>query len=567
MTAFAVESRRKGNKVRRTAAIGGKSRQGVLLIIVLAIACFLYLLALSSTRFGTYHDDGIYVATAKSLATGQGYNIISLPYEPAQTKYPPLYPFLLSLIWKVYPEFPQNLTAMTLLSVISTLGFLSLGWRYLLKREYARPWQVLAVVAMTALNWRTMILATSIYSEMLFAVLSVAGLYLAEKYQKEAMSWFAGIALGALMGLVFLTRSSGIALLIAVGLYFASRRRWRSALLPVGVGSLFILGWLAWSYFNRTTFEGGNSAYYTSYVRDLSSILTSLADQSAGSRITAILSIVGENLVGAIIVSIPVVCLGLNYASVASLSGPYLGLSIGLILAAFFLIAAGFVRHCRRGFRLLHIYVVSYLALHLLWPYASYDRFLMCILPFLLLFLITELEIPISLIRRETSATGKLASKISAAFICAMLVSGLSFISYSYASGIGRTFDSLRGAAEQAAEDTILIRWINEHTEPEDVLISYRDPKYYLYTGRKAISFSWPKQGSSWEGQQSLLLRIVSESRGRYLILTPNDFNHDSDEQLQRQSLRTLVNANRTLFTPVFTSEANSIIYRIERTQ
>ena len=552
--------------MRRTAAIGGKSRQGVLLIIVLAIACFLYLLVLSSTRFGTYHDDGIYVATAKSLATGQGYNIISLPYEPAQTKYPPLYPFLLSLIWKVYPEFPQNLTAMTLLSVISTLGFLSLGWRYLLKREYARPWQVLAVVAMTALNWRTMILATSIYSEMLFALLSVGALFVAEQYETEP-SWQKGVAAGALMGLAFLTRSSGVALLIAVAVHFAVRRRFRPAMLPIGVGSVFVIGWVAWSYFNKTTFKGGNSAYYTSYVADLASILSNLAAQSAGSKIAAVLTIAGENLIGAIIVSIPMVCLGLNYDWVAGLSGFSLGLTLVFILLVCVLIAAGFVRHCRRGLRLLHVYVISFLVLHLFWPYASYDRFLLCILPFVLVFLMTELSVPLSLIKREASANAKVNVKISAAFLFLILIFGLAFVAYGYVSGIKRTLASMEPAAKNAAEDANLIQWIKQNSDPEDVLICYRDPKYYLYTGRKAISFSWLKQGSSWEGQQSLLLRIVSESGGRYLILTPNDFNHDYDEQLQRQSLRTLVDANRTLFTPVFTSEANSIIYRIERTQ
>src|SRR5437867_3443068 len=68
------------------------------LIIILLCATLVYSTTLNPERFGGYHDDGIYVTTAKALATGQGYRIVSLPYEPAQTKYPPFYPFLLSLI-------------------------------------------------------------------------------------------------------------------------------------------------------------------------------------------------------------------------------------------------------------------------------------------------------------------------------------------------------------------------------------------------------------------------------------------------------------------------------------
>jgi hypothetical protein len=47
---------------------------------------------------GVYQDDGMYVATAKSIAEGEGYHLINLPGEPAQTKYPFLYPAVRSEI-------------------------------------------------------------------------------------------------------------------------------------------------------------------------------------------------------------------------------------------------------------------------------------------------------------------------------------------------------------------------------------------------------------------------------------------------------------------------------------
>ena len=143
-----------------------------LLILTVLGACSLYLSLLSPAGFGTYHDDAIYVTTAKTLATGQGYKIASLPYEPAQTKYPPLYPFLLSLIWRVYPQFPQNLTWMLLLSVVAAVSFLAMTYRYLTTQRYAAEWQALIVVGVAAINWRTIILATGIYSEMLVAGVS-----------------------------------------------------------------------------------------------------------------------------------------------------------------------------------------------------------------------------------------------------------------------------------------------------------------------------------------------------------------------------------------------------------
>src|SRR5437870_12014220 len=80
-------------------------------IILLAIALAFRALNHHLPFFGLYQDDAIYVVTAKSLAEGHGYRILSLPGEPFQTKYPILYPLVLSVIWKTYPDFPHNLVA------------------------------------------------------------------------------------------------------------------------------------------------------------------------------------------------------------------------------------------------------------------------------------------------------------------------------------------------------------------------------------------------------------------------------------------------------------------------
>src|SRR5262249_60220296 len=100
-------------------------------------AAVMYLTIVNADRFGGFHDDGIYVTTAKALASGNGYRIISLPGEPAETKYPPLYPFLLSLVWRAKPNFPQNLWPMICLSVAPTLGFRAIGSKYPVDHAYA----------------------------------------------------------------------------------------------------------------------------------------------------------------------------------------------------------------------------------------------------------------------------------------------------------------------------------------------------------------------------------------------------------------------------------------------
>ena len=73
--------------------------------LAVALGLAVVLLALGSWMMvpgviGVYHDDAIYVTTAKALAQGDGYRLINLPGTPPQTKYPILYPFLLAAVWE-----------------------------------------------------------------------------------------------------------------------------------------------------------------------------------------------------------------------------------------------------------------------------------------------------------------------------------------------------------------------------------------------------------------------------------------------------------------------------------
>ena len=71
---------------------------------------------------GLFHDDGIYTVVAKAIYQGEGYRIISLPKAPPQTKYPFLYSYLLSWIWRLSPNFPQNIVAFKGLNAVTLVG-------------------------------------------------------------------------------------------------------------------------------------------------------------------------------------------------------------------------------------------------------------------------------------------------------------------------------------------------------------------------------------------------------------------------------------------------------------
>ena len=79
---------------------------------------------------GTYHDDRVYVGTAKSLSEGTGYRLISLPGSPPQTKYPILYSYIHSWVWPVSPAFPGNIALLKSVNIIFLFFIFLTGYRF-----------------------------------------------------------------------------------------------------------------------------------------------------------------------------------------------------------------------------------------------------------------------------------------------------------------------------------------------------------------------------------------------------------------------------------------------------
>src|SRR5215470_16087917 len=99
-------------------------------LLALAPAAHLAWLAREMPHFGHLHDDSIYFVAAKSLAEGLGYHISSLPAEPFETKYPPLWPLVLAGVWKLNPRFPENLRLAMAVAWGALPLFVAPAWRW-----------------------------------------------------------------------------------------------------------------------------------------------------------------------------------------------------------------------------------------------------------------------------------------------------------------------------------------------------------------------------------------------------------------------------------------------------
>src|SRR5579863_6257137 len=79
--------------------------------VAVAVALVTLSIALATVSpyvVGSFQDDGIYVILGRALATGAGYRYLHLPGMPAATHYPPVYPALLAILWRIAPHFPEN---------------------------------------------------------------------------------------------------------------------------------------------------------------------------------------------------------------------------------------------------------------------------------------------------------------------------------------------------------------------------------------------------------------------------------------------------------------------------
>jgi hypothetical protein len=202
------------------------------------------------------HDDGVYFVGAKALASGEGHKIVSLPGEPWQTKYPPLYPLLLSLVWKIAPDFPQNLPLATAFAWLFLPAVFFLCHRLLLRYGFPGWWAWL-LVGILAVNPYVGVFSRSLFTELPFTLLLLSILLVARH---------SGFIAGSLAGAAFLTRTSALPLAIVLPVYYVWRRQRRDAGLFLAAMLPCIAGWILWSAPRKVHPSDPYVMYYVDYI-------------------------------------------------------------------------------------------------------------------------------------------------------------------------------------------------------------------------------------------------------------------------------------------------------------
>lgn len=421
---------------------------------------------------GVWNDDGVYLLIGKSLAEGQGLRYAGIPGGVFAAKFPPVYPLLTALVWRLGPPFPESAVALTALNVVllACAGVVLAIW---LARSGLVEGQRASVVAFLALLPGPLWSVAAIpLSESLFLVLLLLGFVAAGPLERTGASWKGMLSFLLLFALTVHTRSVGIALAAALCGALLVRRAVRRSL-GIAAGCLLVMvPWAVASGRMTSAMEpglrdllGSYGPWWVEQVRMAPDAYLTYLRNNAGS--------LGRDATALLLP-------GLEGAGAR-----------GLALILWVAVGVGLLRVGRKS-PTAGLFVLVYGLLVWAWPFQT-ARLLVPAAPLLMAALLLGTG---SLLR--TARSGWRVALAAAALGVVVTSVGL----HAYALGLRRPVRSLEQRAEVLAR---ALRSVAEHTPPEAVVGAPELwPAIHLYTGRRAVPSArflplqqeWPSWGS-----------------------------------------------------------------------
>lgn len=466
-------------------------------------------------------DDGWYVLLARALAEGAGYTVINSPSPGILPLYPPGFPFLLSILYRLSPHFPDNLWLLKSVSIVSMMvsGWLTIV--YLRRFRNESPLTALGIALAFMLCVPLAFLATStVMSECFFTLLLISTILLVETAAREfandgRRAWIL-LAAGALVSSYsFLTRSIAVALIGAAFLYLLKHRLIRQAIVFAAIVAVTAGPWVIYSRINAPTpeqqFEQGGhiiQPYADQFWQRVASI-----EEADRITLAELPSRVWNNLLEVAgfdalhITAAPVFeSLRDPIAEARRLSAEgFTDKTEGTIPVSYLIsliMIVGYVSAVRKRIGLAEIAVPMLIAVTVLWPWETI-RFLLPLTPLLFYYLV-----------RGTSVIGGLLGRIglkNAAGISAGVAIVLILIVnlYGHQSYLSRKLSD--SALEKPvwlqafldAED--VMNWVDRSLPKDKPVVTLNPPLVYLYTGRRTVA--WSRPADRWELWKSLGIR------------------------------------------------------------
>lgn len=457
----------------------------------LLLASAIYSLALTP-YVGESYDDGVYIGLAQSLAQGEGYRQPLTPDRPLESKYPPGWPLLLSLVWLLAPTFPANAVGFKFLSVLCALAFAAVTYRWM---RWRGENEILATLVSLLTLFNPLILGftTSAFSEMAYAAFSMLALWLIQRYAhtKERIWPRALLASLAAAWTVYI-RSFGLTLILAAVAYLLAARQWRKTLTFITLSAIWIGPYLLYSALLFGNVQGYSQQFWLKSIEQ-----PELGVIGWGDLLLRLM----QNLRIYLLAGLPGVIFPsqvpltyVNLPTALQVGAPLTGLDILLAM----LVGSGVLGQIILRRDLADWYLAAYLTLALLWPWEP-TRFCVPLIPLLYEYFFQEI--------RFLAALFKLRPALISTLRVAGLTLAAAFILTNVAAQVRYAWTTHQSPPSPAwTARLLLFDWLRVNTTETDSLAAMNDYQVYLYTQRPIVRLSRSKEEIAGYGVKYVVL-------------------------------------------------------------
>ena len=508
----------------------GRAHTWLAALVVLLVAAPIYILRLNGAA-GLVVDDAWYVMLGSALAEGRGYQLINAPVDGILPGYPPGFPAILSIVFRVVPQFPQNVWLLKSFSVLAMLGIGVLTYVYIERREMPREIAMCVALAVTITPAFVFLATSTVMTECVFTLFQLSTVLLIHRSgetgdaQRAQRLTLAAALTGAAAVLI---RSAGIGLPVAAGLWLLKERRWKRAMLFGAVTGVCVLPWILYAHMHAPTpaqqeLHGGSIVY--SYGEQIWMRWAGYPT-SGRAEVGELPARVGTNIadiafrgIGGVFVPALFRGAGESGEEIASLGGA-LGLTrgsmggAGATMAVSLGIAAvvllGFVQTVRTHATVAELLVPVSLAIVLVWPFWTF-RFVVPLAPYLFFYFVVGLR------ACAPAAVPRVA------LLCLIGLNLLDHARYTLDVHDGERTERV-GWLVQARETDEVLDWITRNLDA-GVIATTNPGLVYLRTGHKTIAFDKPHDDwNAWRARGvryvvSLLAVQPPASRGAFKLL------------------------------------------------
>jgi hypothetical protein len=500
----------------------------------LAVSLTIYILRLDRVA-GLIVDDAWYVLLAKALATGQGYTLINSPTPGITPFYAPGFPALLSIFYRLSPNFPDNIWLLKSVSIAAMIGAGFITFRYFNHYRALPTYVAFALAFATTIYPALVFLATSsVMSECVFTLTQLATIFLIEKSVRRdasggvtSFAWLYAAIGGALASFAFLTRPAGLGLLLGGAIYLFKEKLLKQALIFAAIVALLVGPWTLYSRSHAPTPEqraeqGGSIVLpYTTqfWQRTAGQALSgTITIEDVPGRIWDNLGEIGKFDFGAFVFY----SLYRPLEPGEPMRVPNEARMISLFFAL--LALAGYIAAVRERLTLAEIVTPLAMGVSLLWGWEQY-RLLLPLTPFLLFYLLMGVRLIARLCQKlyaGTSLRGARREPIPLLVFSWVFVVGALYGNYQY---IQRKYDPVpenRSRWISAFEENeAFIKYIGENIPKDEPLATQNPALAHLYTGHKTIASNDP--ASRWEVWNRLGVRYLAKTSPYPVQLDANE--------------------------------------------